>query len=320
VPEPERPDGETGPLFAATGTGGHLFAPSLSQASAAAVLRSGFLAGTGVDGGHPFAIDLSSDRVRLAQWLLDGVREGRPVPDLLGQRLERALHERGLDRFVPGLRRAGRLAEVYDAEEELRRAEALPPGPARQAAVVAARAALEGARTAARERHGWPVGATPSDLDRLAGALVADGLTLARRSRAGTVPFSRIQPGMPAADRQRLERELAALDSAVDALSDALTAESVYQAVRGNPPRAAATVDAVAHDDIAPPELQVTQTPRGGTVLTHRLAVLLPRPGGPTTGGPRGGVERGRAGARTLAARIPRRRRAGAVPGRAPRR
>jgi hypothetical protein len=61
----------------------------------------------------------------------------------------------------------------------------------------------------------------------------------------------------------------------VDALSDALTAEGVYQAVRGNPARAAASVDAIAHGEIQPPELQFTSTPRPGSVLTHRLVTLF---------------------------------------------
>ncbi len=45
--------------------------------------------------------------------------------------------------------------------------------------------------------------------------------------------------------------------------------------MRGNPARAAASVDALAHGDIQPPELEVVQTPRAGASVTHRLVTLF---------------------------------------------
>ena len=59
--------------------------PSLTQAATAALLRSGHLSHAG--NGNPddlFAIDLSSERVRLASWLLDGVRQGQPLGERRG--------------------------------------------------------------------------------------------------------------------------------------------------------------------------------------------------------------------------------------------
>ena len=46
------------------------------------------------------AIDLSSERVRLATWLLDGVRQGQPLGALLGYRFERRLQEAGKAQFI----------------------------------------------------------------------------------------------------------------------------------------------------------------------------------------------------------------------------
>src|SRR5262249_27112330 len=68
------------------------------------------------------------------------------------------------------------------------------------------------------------------------------------------------------------------LDDSVDALSDALLAESVHHAVQGNPLRTASTLDAIASGEAPPPELDVVQTPRTGIALTHRLVALF---GGP---------------------------------------
>jgi hypothetical protein len=75
--------------------------------------------------------------------------------------------------------------------------------------------------------------------------------------------------------RQAVRAELVALDEAVDAVSDALLAEGVHQAVQGNHSRASATLDAVARGDARAPELDVIETPRSGIALTHRALALF---------------------------------------------
>ena len=72
-----------------------------------------------------------------------------------------------------------------------------------------------------------------------------------------------------------LEAALNRLADSVDAVSDALMAESVYQVVRGNPLRAASTVESIAGGETPPPELEVVRTPRTGIALTHRLVTLF---------------------------------------------
>ena len=51
------------------------------------------------------AVDLRSERVRAAAYLLDGVRRGGELGDLLGCRFERRLHDLVLDRFIDDCRR-----------------------------------------------------------------------------------------------------------------------------------------------------------------------------------------------------------------------
>jgi hypothetical protein len=82
---------------------GFVHAPSLSQSTTAAVLRSGYLAHSDATP-RPFEIDLSSGKVRLALHLLEGVREGQPLGALLGYRLERTMHDLGLDALIDDLR------------------------------------------------------------------------------------------------------------------------------------------------------------------------------------------------------------------------
>ncbi len=82
---------------------GYIHAPSLHQASAAAVLRSGALTHPGQDA---YSINLNSARSRVARWLINGVRQGQTLGALLGYRFERALHDAHLDTEIPAFRKA----------------------------------------------------------------------------------------------------------------------------------------------------------------------------------------------------------------------
>lgn len=66
---------------------GFMLAPSLDHARTAAVLRAGFNARPTSD----LAVDLSSQRVQRARWLLAGLRAGRSLAELLGFQIERWL-------------------------------------------------------------------------------------------------------------------------------------------------------------------------------------------------------------------------------------
>ena len=105
APVPEAtPPGQQGPVYRLPDNAGYTHAPSLAQAATVAVLRSGHLSHANGSATDVLAIDLSSERVRLAEWLLDGVREGQPVGALLGYRFERRLHEARLAQFIPYFR------------------------------------------------------------------------------------------------------------------------------------------------------------------------------------------------------------------------
>jgi hypothetical protein len=95
------PDGQQ--LFAQTDSGGYIHAPSMSHASAAAVLRNAFISNTGGDR-RPYEIDLSSERVRTGRWMFDSMRLGQPVTAILGYAFERELHEVQLDKYIATFR------------------------------------------------------------------------------------------------------------------------------------------------------------------------------------------------------------------------
>ncbi len=250
------PPGEQAPVFEAARNPGFVHTPSLTQAATVAILRSGHLAQSSSGAANDLlAIDLSSERVRLATWLLDGVRQGQPLGALLGYRFERRLQEIRKAQFI----------SVF-----------------RELAPLVARKLDPGQQTAS--------------IESVAANNVVDGLALMRRWEKGkegastppwtidTIPFGQMvnqkTPALPPfdpnnADFKALKAELEFLEQAVDAVSDALMAESVHQVVRGNPLRAASTVEAVAGGETPPPELEVVRTPRTGIALTHRVVSLF---------------------------------------------
>ena len=85
-------------------TQGYIHSPSMTHAAMAAVLRSGYSAFSDGTATSPMSVDLRSDRVRVASWMMDGVRQGQRINDLLGYRFERYLHDHQLDIWIQPMR------------------------------------------------------------------------------------------------------------------------------------------------------------------------------------------------------------------------
>ena len=234
------PLGETGPLRADVNGGGFIHAPTLNQAAAAGVLRSAHLSHAGAPSDGALAIDLSSRRVCLAMELLDGVRAGQPLGALLGYRLERNLHEGHapleLDRYITPLRHIAPL--------------------------------VGNSVTAPR---------TGESLEAIAARNVVDGLALVKLPRADVRAKLVANITTPAATPAELDAVMGEIDrtmDAVDALSDLMLGESVYQVIQGNTARAGMTLDAINRGAVLP-EPDVVRTHRSGTALAHRLLALV---------------------------------------------
>jgi len=248
------------PLMRDDSNGGYIHAPSLNQAVTAAVLRSGYLANATPGAPDAMAVNLSSERVRLAMRLLEGIRNGQSLASLLGYRLERGLHDRHavaeVDQFVFALRkqfplRADRLAPT-----------STPPG---------------------------------VSIEAIEASNVMDGLRFVEHMRStGSRSYPFGLGGLPSASdaqRQAIDAEADALLDLYDALADLALAEGVHQAVQGNFDRVAGTLAAYTTGS-HPPEPDVVRTPAVGVTLTHRVGLHL-EPGLAAPGGatPRAIVE-----------------------------
>ena len=213
---------------------GYLHAPSVPHAATAAILRSGHIA-RGESATGTLAVDLSSTRVRRALDLLEGVRRGQPIGALLGYRFERSVRDRRMT-----------LAKYILPMRQLTPIAQASTGPDGDASVES---------IAARD--------------------VVDGIALLQAWRPDpNAYFARLSLPVSTTDRFDLNGLLVQLDDLLDAVSDLLLAESVHQAVMGNPERSAAALDAL--DKQQPlPDVGVVRTPRTATGLSHRLVLLL---------------------------------------------
>ncbi len=222
------------PLQPMEDSGGYIFAPSLAQASAAAVLRSGYMTHKGTADEPMLSIDLSSERVRKALSLFDGIRQGQTLGALLGYIFETGLHDLNLDKYAQPFR--DRFPIVGDK---------LTPS------------------------------SDPSE--SVAASNVVDGVALRTAWDAGQLNAGQNWgtglPG-PGADQNNIVTLLKSIDDYADSLSDVSIAEAVFQIIRGNFGRAGSPLDAISKG-LRPPEPEIVNTPRGGTDLTHRVAILL---------------------------------------------
>ncbi|HWO66641.1 MAG TPA: hypothetical protein VNO31_42080, partial [Umezawaea sp.] len=254
---------------------GHVHTPSPAHARTAAVLRAGYLANADADKPNAFAVNLSSERVRVALTIADGMRQGQSLGALLGYRFERGLHDRdaGLDEFIAGLRlkfplRANKIEETAPKPDD--------PDVPTSIEQVEARNVIDGLallRHVNALRDSAPPGAEHPD-DYPFGF---DDLNDATTTQIG-----------------HIRAEVNGLRNALDAVADVAVAEGAHQALQGNTERASAALDAYAKEGL-PPAPSVVETPRSGTTLTHRFALQLTPGLDPDHGAPAFGHNKPRA-------------------------
>jgi hypothetical protein len=227
---------------------GYIHAPSLGQAAAAAILKNAYRVNATPANPDTMAVNLSSDRVRQAQTILEGMRNGQTLSALLGYRFERGLHDdHGLaevDKFIYPLRQvfplvANQLKSTADNTADI--------------TLLEARNVIDGVQL----------------VNRL---LTAGNATYPFGIPIGTAPAQ--VPSATAAEAAAINEEADRLMNLYDALGDLVLAESVYQVVLGNFDRSAAVTTAFSSGG-PPPDMQVVKTPRTGFSLSHRVALHL---------------------------------------------
>jgi hypothetical protein len=194
------------PLEPLQDNGGFIYAPSLAQASVAAVLRNGYMTHKGTSEEGLLSVDLSSERVRRALLLLDGVCQGQSLNALLGYLFESGLHDLQLDKYAQPFRDrfpivANKLTPSSDPSESVAASNVVDG--------LALRTAWDNGRLAAGQNWGDGLPSVKPDQDAVIGLLRT-------------------------------------IDDYADALGDLSIAEAVFQAIRGNFGRAGGLLDAIS--------------------------------------------------------------------------
>ena len=250
------------PLMSDASNGGYVLAPSIPQAKTAAVLRSGYIANATSENSKTLAVNLTSDRVRLALSLLEGIRNGQSLGALLGYRFERGLHDAygvaEVDKFIYPLRKAFPLVA-----DNLTATQTHPDVPIE---AIEARNVLDGRKLVAQIQS----------------------------SGQSQYPFGVSSPALPGAtpeEKSAISQEANKLLDVYDAISDLALAEGVHQAVQGNFDRLAGTLTTYSTGNF-PPEPEVVQTPSNGVNVNHRVAVhFTPGRQAPENASPRAAAE-----------------------------
>jgi len=220
--------------------GGFIHAPSINHASAAAVLRSGYLSHATAETPDTMAVNLSSERVRRALFILEGIRNGQTLEALLGYQFERGLHDRASQN--DNLKKLNEY--IYDFRDAF---------PVEQHVV--------------QQQGGVAVTET----------IPANNVVNGVRLSESTAPFPYGATGDVALasndERNAIEAEKNLLDDSLDALKDLMLSESVFQMVQGNADRSGAVMNALKDAHI-PPELDIVNTPRSSQFsFTNRVTI-----------------------------------------------
>jgi hypothetical protein len=230
-------------LYKESANGGYVHAPSLNHATAAALLRSGYLTHASPSDPDALAVNLSSGRVQRARYLLEGIRNGQTLETLLGVQFERGLHDWTTLTQNPVI--LDQLKPVFRAQFPI-------------------------LRTRVPQTNNSTAGAAVVEEDYQ----VVNGLSLARTKTAFPYGIAELS-ALSAGQQDAIKAEKASIENTLDALRDVLTAESAYQLALGNFDRAAAVLQSAGSGTL-PPDIEVLNTPRGTQIsFTQRLSVQL---------------------------------------------
>ncbi|MCZ6820656.1 MAG: hypothetical protein O7G31_14385 [Calditrichaeota bacterium] len=230
------------PIFDDPANGGFIHGPSINHAVAAAVLRNAYLTHADQEKASVMSVNLSSERVRTALSMLEGVRNGQELGALLGYQFERGLQDRhgdpGLAQYFPNFRKKYPLVADRITPDDETEDDAITTKEATN--VLDGYALLEAAFL-----NDNPIG---YDYD-------VEGLPAA---------------GTPSANA--IISEVKRMFATFDAIADLALAEGVFQATQGNFERAGAMLKAVNQGG-HPPEPDIVKTPRSGAAINHKVAI-----------------------------------------------
>lgn len=272
------PTGEKGIKTDKTNAG-YVHAPSINHGMTAAVLRNAYISNASKENAEPYKVNISSERVRLALSMIEGIQQGQNLAALLGYQLERGLHDRTdleLDIYIYELRKVFPLVSNKMMLTLIKLGK-IPSTP-------------EEAEQFQDEEDAFE---EDKAVTKIEARNVVNGLSLLnhiKKTGKDTYPFGfPIGEGVgklksaDADQKKAINQEVKRLMNIRDAVADLAMAESVHQVVQGNYERATGALDAYSKGTY--PQLpDVIQSPGSGVSLTNRFGIHLPSGDPPNAG------------------------------------
>ncbi|MEO5905682.1 MAG: hypothetical protein ABIQ11_03085, partial [Saprospiraceae bacterium] len=235
---------------------GYIHAPSVNQAVTSAVLRNAFLTHGKTNNNQSFAVNLSSERIRLALSVIEGIQNGQSLAALLGYKFERMLHDHvnlkdlGIDTYIYAVRKqfplnANKIVETQVQNDPSVDPDTVPVTAIEARNVIHGKNLIDHIRKQTGQNKLYPFGFGTAKLPS-ASAIISGAINEA-------VGF---------------------IMNIEDAIADLGMAESVHQVCLGNYDRAAGVLESFSNGNY-PQIPDVIQTPRSGITLTHRIGVHI---------------------------------------------
>jgi hypothetical protein len=236
---------------------GFIHSPSVNHAVTAAVLRTGYLSRADQNRPDTLAVNLTSERVRIALQMIEASRNGIELAVSLGYYFEKSIHENYSSLLLTAYVQNFRNQFPHNKVSSVSGIEARDTG---------AEHVLDGLKFVRNYRAYLDTNYynVPNN----------NSLNLVSIKQA----YISSIPGLAGAStnqKSALVTEADRLEQILDALSDLGVAEGVFHTVQGNTVKAKAVMSAISNGKaIADPD--VIKTPRTGTVVQNRIALNIP--------------------------------------------
>lgn len=245
----------SGTIYKESTNEGFIHAPSINQAITAAVLRSGYVNRAEANNESPLSVNLSSERIRAALEIMEGMRNGQELAVLLGYEFERRVHELypiayGMDQYIEPLRKKYTLSNDITVQN-------VTPS---EVAAIKSRNVVNGIAIAKKYQEYY----NPANDNGTSQVLSQANIT------STMVP--------PASETfKSFKKEIEWISNLMDAIGDISTSEGMFHIVQGNPVKSGAITDAISKGNLMA-EPDVIDTPKTGLPVTQRFTMHFSDP------------------------------------------
>lgn len=227
------PDHHQGTVYSAIDNRGYIHAPSVNQAVTAAVLRSGYNDRARQTMSDPLSVNLSSERVRCALDIMEGIRNGQELGVLLGYEFERRMLEFGQTGERPQ-ENIGKLRRIYAQNNTL-------------------------------------VETTPETIEKVKARNVVNGIALVEKYKSSGIGTIQIEAEIVAGETL-IQRQIEWIWNILDAVGDLAMSEGMFHIVQGNPVKGGAIMQAASKGGVIA-EPDVINTIKTGIEVPQRLTL-----------------------------------------------